>query len=179
MKHQLFETWIFSDERLNEQQQAQLQTHLAECESCRTLAGAWEQVEAELKSAVMVAPAAGFTQRWLERLDAQDARVQRRQTLAMLAFSVFASVMLLASLLLLLQPVFDAPLVVLWAGVSRLMTLYSLFEFGRGMLGAVFQSFSGATSFIWLTVFTGVMTLLAVLWVVSYRLLTVPRRVTQ
>jgi len=78
MSHQPFETWLLSNDPLNEEQQELLDSHLSECKNCATLSTALEQVDDILLNDTFTpAPQAGFVQRWHSRLSI--ARQQRQQ----------------------------------------------------------------------------------------------------
>ena len=79
MSHQPFENWLFSEEPLDSEQQNLMNTHMEECEYCRSLAKALDQVEGMLSSQVTPDPLPGFVQRWQDRLVVvrQGQRYQR------------------------------------------------------------------------------------------------------
>lgn len=179
MNHQFIEEWLFADEPLTQQEKAQLQEHLSTCAACRQLASAWSDVEGSLHRAAVESPAPGFASRWQARLEADRLRLHRRQSLAILAFSLGGAVLLLASLLIVLWPMLNTPDVLLWVWLSRLLGLISLLEDIEQSVGALFHSASVAIPpLVWVLI-AGLLTELAVLWVVSFRLLTNPRRVTR
>jgi anti-sigma factor RsiW len=101
MNHQPFETWIFTDNPLQPEEQEQLREHLQSCETCRRAAIAMEGIHQTFRSAPSPAPAQGFTQRWQARLAVHKQAGQQRQmwilTLAMfgLAFVISLSILLL------------------------------------------------------------------------------------
>lgn len=63
MNHQPYEDWIFKDD-LSEDQLLQLQTHLSECEPCRRLAQALQNMEGAFEQSPKEIPASGFPDRW-------------------------------------------------------------------------------------------------------------------
>jgi hypothetical protein len=81
MSHQPFETWILDHDRgiLSTEDRRELQAHLATCTQCQRLERRWQSVHQELRAHPMVAPAAGFTQRWQTGLAERRAREQRKQ----------------------------------------------------------------------------------------------------
>jgi hypothetical protein len=182
MNHKTFEDWLFTDleqpeDTLNREQSQRLHAHLETCESCQQLALSWRAVELDLKAAPMAAPAPGFTSRWEARLMAERKRLERRQSLAILGFSVAGAVLLLGSLLLLAWPWLQSPSVVLWGWLYRLLTLTSVVSTVGDILATMFQSVTGLVSPGWWILIAGLVCELAVLWVVSFRLLTNPRRI--
>jgi hypothetical protein len=193
MNHETYEQWLFAfygeraaqdecqqdEERLTWEQEAQLQAHLKECADCRRLADAWQAVDLQLRAAPLAAPQPGFVQRWEARLAADRRQIQRRQTLLVLGFSAFGVITLLASLALLAIPLIQSPKALVWAGVYRLITLFSYVQLAQDIFLPFFQTAAGAIpAFGWL-IFAGLLTQLAVLWVVSYRVLTNPWRIPQ
>lgn len=179
MKHQLYETWIFADEALTAAQQAELDAHLGACQDCRTLAQAWGQVARTLQAAPVTAPAPGFTVRWEARLEAERERNARRQTLATLVFTVIAAVLLFGSLVMLTLPLVQSPNALLWAWLSRVVSLVTFADVTGDLFGTVLRTVADIVPLgVWVLL-TGIASLLGTLWVVSFRLLTAPRRITQ
>jgi predicted anti-sigma-YlaC factor YlaD len=185
MNHNIYEEWLFtyyderSEERLDSSQILKLQAHLKDCESCRRLADATQQVDAQLRAAPKLTPVVGFTDRWQARLALERQRIQRRQTLAALGFSILAATLLFASLLLLSLQWLQSPKVLVWVGVSRVIDLFAFLETAQNVFVPMLQTATGVIPPFWWIIFAGLMTELGVLWIVSYRLLTNPRRITQ
>jgi len=182
MNHRTYEDWLFDsydEEKLPAQQDADLQVHLQDCEDCRSLAAAWEQVETELRRAPILAPRSGFALRWQASLEADRRRMHQRQTAAALIFTSFGVAALIILILVLLSPWMRSPDVFLWVWLYRLITVLSYADALRGFLAAMLQATSGSVSLVGWVFFIGLISELAVLWVVSYRLLTNPRRITR
>jgi anti-sigma factor RsiW len=184
MNHELYEEWLFtyyderSEEKLTSGQVLTLQAHLKSCAPCRQLAETWQQVDAQLRAAPIMAPVDGFASRWEARLEIERQRLQHRQALAVLGFSILAAALLFSCLLILALPWMQSPRVLVWAGVYRLIQLFAYLETARDVFVPMLQTATGAIPASWWVILTGVLTELAVLWVVSYRLLTKPRRIT-
>ncbi len=176
MKHQVFEEWLFTEDPLSPQEQEALQDHLRECESCSLLSTAWHSVEMELQQAEFVLPVAGFTSRWQARLEADLKREQRKQSLAILGFSMAGAALLLGSLLVVLWPVLQSPQVFFWTWVYRLMSYYETLGTIQEFTSVVLQTMFGIIPPIWWVIFMGILSELGVLWVVSLRWLTNPQR---
>jgi predicted anti-sigma-YlaC factor YlaD len=101
MNHQPFETWIFSEDPLQFEDQEKLKEHLQACEDCRHLSLAMEEVQQTFSAAPAPEPAPGFTQRWHEHLALdRQARQHRRMWLLTLAMFGLASLISLGILLL-------------------------------------------------------------------------------
>lgn len=97
MSHQPFETWIFSDDSLDEAQKHQLDEHLENCQPCSTLADAAIMSTNLLTSSESPAPLPGFTQRWHNRLAMhRQYQKSRRTWLLALAGVILANIILLS-----------------------------------------------------------------------------------
>ena len=176
--HLPFEDWLFSDEPLDPEQSRTLQAHLQDCLSCREKDLAWHEVETRLKAAPVLSPAPGFTLRWQARLAAERLRKERRQTLYILLFSLGGAGLLLFILGWLTLPALRSPEPLFWASVYRLFSLFTLANLARDSFTSLFQSISGVIPVTLWILFAGLLSELAVLWIVTLRLLTKPRRVT-
>ncbi len=180
MNHKHFEEWLFTyldNDELEAEQSTQLQEHLRHCESCQHLARSWREVDRHFFKAPLVSPRAGFTERWQARLEKDRQLVQRRQTLVALIFTLGGALVLFGSLMLLLWPWLGMPEVFFWGWIYRLSALAVYLKPANDLLSIFFQSFSGNVSPLFWILFAGLMSELAVLWLVSYRWLTNPRRV--
>jgi anti-sigma factor RsiW len=168
-----------SEESLDPQQKAALQEHLEECDSCRLLSSAWQEVEARLQIAPMEEPQPGFTSRWQARLLLERKRLERRQSMAFLTFNIGGAVILLASLLIWLWPALRSPgeFLVVWS--YRISSWLTLANVADGVVSALLRTITGLIPPVWWVLFAGLLCLLVVLWVVSYQLLLNPRRVSQ
>lgn len=184
MNHEPFEDWLLEDpdqlgQSLDAHETASLSAHLETCESCRQLALALREVESELRVAPVLAPAAGFSSRFQVRLEAEQRRLHKRQSLAVLYFLIGGATLLFGSLLILALPLIQTPNVLVWTFLYRLIGIVSLVEAAQGVLRVLFQTITGVISPAGWVILAGVMSELGVLWVVSLRLLTHPRSVTQ
>lgn len=131
MKHQPFESWLYEREMLSQDQARDLKDHLEICERCSTLATAWMDIEGQLFSASLIAPAPGFSQRWRARLADHQRQANQRQMSAMLLTTTVGlaglSILFGAELLSLLQPAI--PTLVAWGGkVASLVANLNLFR---------------------------------------------------
>jgi predicted anti-sigma-YlaC factor YlaD len=177
MNHSPYQDWLFDDEQpLSDVQMLQLHQHLRECAECRELSSALNQMEASLKQKPMAAPAAGFTQRWQARLLNDRAAAHRRQTRLTLGFILSGLATLLVGMLIFLWPWLTAHEAVFWAAAYQLYSVYlflaSVGEFLTNLLKAMTQ----VIPLVGWVLAIGMVFELGVLWVVSYRLLTNPRR---
>jgi predicted anti-sigma-YlaC factor YlaD len=137
MRHQPFESWLYERETLSRDQTRDLENHLENCDSCRTLANAWMDIEGQLFSTSQVAPAPGFTQRWRARLADHQQQVNHRQMGAMLLTTATGlavlSVLFGAELLQIVQPAI--PTIVAWGGkVANFFANLNMFRLIMGIL---------------------------------------------
>jgi hypothetical protein len=118
MKHQPYESWLFEQETLSQDQSRELRDHLEICDGCHALATAWKDVEGQLMSSSLITPAPGFTQRWRSRLADHRRRTSQLQMSAVLLTTTIGSAALAflfgAELLPLLQSAI--PAFVAWSG---------------------------------------------------------------
>jgi hypothetical protein len=183
MTHHPFEEWLFldpnsSEEVLSEQEYSQLHSHLQSCESCSSLSRSWNETQKELRNGYFISPASGFANRWLDRLEMDRQKDQRRQSLALLIISFSAAAILLGMLIWFAWPWVQAPKVFLWTSVYRMVRLYSYIGGFQTFFSAMFQAATSVVPISWFLVSIGIISELAVLWIVSYRILTNPRRLT-
>jgi hypothetical protein len=179
MYHRPFEDWLLDEEPLTTEQDALLQEHLRICESCRQLSQAWQQAEVELHRASTLAPQAGFADRWQARYEIEQLKLHRRQVLAALGFSLAGTTLLFGSLILLALPVLSYPKLLLWAWVLRVVNLVSYAGELREMFFSLFNIQTGMISIGGWVMLAGLFSMLVVVWIVSLRLLTAPRRVIE
>jgi hypothetical protein len=179
MNHQPFEDWLFLDEPLTPQENASLQAHLQECTACRQLAGALHQMEADFRGIPFIGPEPGFVGRWQALNEANRQRLHRKQSLAMLAFLILGALLAVGSLCVLLWPEFRSPNLLAWSVIYRLVSMISVADITFDVVNGLARA---ATSIIplggWILI-AGALSELGVLWVVSWRLLTIPRRITE
>jgi anti-sigma factor RsiW len=176
MTHQPFQDWMF-DDALDVTHSDALHSHLETCTECRSLVGAFQQVEHTLRAAPLVAPTPGFTLRWQAQLDAERGRLHRRQVRWAFVIGVCGAFTLLGLLALLFWPLLDSLDALLWVGAYQ---LYVAFAFLRGAgetLGVFARALAPLLPLVFWVVALGLLTQASVLWVVSYRYMTNPRRI--
>jgi hypothetical protein len=163
MNHRPFEDWLLNEQPLTPEKKRELQVHLQDCVHCIALA----EVNLELRSVKMAAPAAGFTLRFQKRLEAQRV-LERRNRLVGAAILAAGGLGMAAW--------YAAPYLIQFIGspaewiaafVSFLLTLLSMAE-AVGDLGSIlFRVLPGfIPPFAWLVListFSG----LGLLWAVS------------
>jgi Putative zinc-finger len=94
MDHRPFEGWLLDNKKLAAGEKRQLEAHLQVCSSCSALA----EVNLVLKSVTIVAPAAGFADRFQVRLAAQKKALRRRNFwgFLLLTISVLSGLIIIA-----------------------------------------------------------------------------------
>jgi predicted anti-sigma-YlaC factor YlaD len=105
MNHQPFDTWILSEEPLDESRENELKAHLEICTSCRDLSAAWLHVQETFEETAPPNPAPGFTTRWQTRLSVFRLQQQQRRMwlLAIGLFSLATMILILLAALNLLS----------------------------------------------------------------------------
>jgi predicted anti-sigma-YlaC factor YlaD len=177
-EHLPFEDWLLHRATLNPAEKQSLLEHLRNCDSCRQLSTSLYEVESRLRAAPAVAPSPGFTNRWLARLDGERQKIHRRQTLAILLFYIGGAAVVLASLGLLAVQYFQSPVTFFWSWLYRLMTLVELVSGAEEMFRVSLRTLIGLIPLAGWVLFFGILSELAVIWFVTLRLLTNPRRVS-
>ena len=180
MNHQYFVDLIFKDPQdLSAEQALSLQEHMDGCEHCEALAFSYRHLESAISDSGVIAPAPGFAARWEARYEAERSRIHRFQIVAMLAVVGGTLVLLFSTLLFLIWPYLRSPNILLWTWVYQLFAFYSYLDIVRDIVSSLLSSSNRAIPLIAWVFSLGIISELAVLWVVSYRLLTNPRRATQ
>jgi predicted anti-sigma-YlaC factor YlaD len=178
MNHKPTIDWLFEDpDELSQTQSELLQEHLAECESCQELAESSLQVAIALKRAEQFEPEPGFASRWQVRLQASREKAHRRQIIATLAFVLGGILLLIGLLVSIAWPWLRSPDLLLWTWIYQWITL---FTYANALREVILPTIWGITDLMPLAAWVfgfGLLSEMAVLWVVSYRLLTNPRRV--
>jgi predicted anti-sigma-YlaC factor YlaD len=182
MTHQPYLDWLLADSRRPEEtlaadQKAALQGHLDDCPECRRLAAAWQAVDGELRAALVLEPAPGFTARWQTRLDVDRQSQRRRQSMTMFAVSLGLALVLFVVLLVLAWPVIQSPRLLLWTYIFQVIRWASLFAAVQQFTASLLRGAVAALSPLGTIFAVGGLSLMAVLWVVSYRVLTNPERI--
>lgn len=182
MTHQPYLDWLSADshrpsEALSNDQRAALQDHLDACPECCRLAAAWQSVEVELQQAPFSEPAPGFTNRWRLHLEASRQRQHRRQSMVIFAASLGLALLLLALLAIQVWPIFQSPRLLLLTYLYQVFRWASVLGAVQQFLGSMLQGAALSLSPLGWMLAAGGLTLLVVLWVVSYRVLTSPHSI--
>lgn len=184
IRHFPYEEWLLAQddpqaEELTPEQQQLLRQHLAECAECRRLVDGWQGARESLRHVTLAAPAPGFTERWQTRLAQERQRTHHRQTLALLGFSLFCALLLLACLLLMIAPWLGTPRLLLWTWAGRIIWLLaSLVQVGDELLPAM-RGLGQAIPLAFWVFAAGMLSLLGVLWLMIVRWAAVVGRVAR
>lgn len=178
MNHMPYQGWIFEDRQtLNEANISALQSHLTDCAECSALAEGLQQVEQALRAQPLLGPTDGFTLRWQQRLEISRQQAHRRQTWLTLLAAMGGMIVLLGALTFLFWPWLKSLDLTLWAAFYQAFTAYLfLSRAGEQFLLALASVAKAIPLPIW-ALSIGVLCQLGALWVVSFRLLTNPRRI--
>jgi len=183
MNHQTFEEWLLlskdeAADMLTSDQIAQVEDHKRTCSSCRKLVNAWNQVENQLQRASMLSPSLGFSTRWQTHQQIDRQKRYERQTVRVLVLGVVLIVAFLTLFVFLLFPWFLDPEALIWVSIYRIATLAINIEVIINLFLKLTQSVNIANPILPGWLFTiGLSCELGVLWIVSYQLLTKPRRI--
>ncbi len=105
MNHKQFEMWILNDSQLNEEQKLTLDAHLLACEHCRKLKHGWENSLNQITANDFIAPAAGFSDRWQNKL-----RLEKKRRSIIRRRAIFSSSILIVLVTLLIYIVLSGSL---------------------------------------------------------------------
>jgi predicted anti-sigma-YlaC factor YlaD len=139
MSHQPFESWLFSDQALDEEQQYLLHEHLEECQQCRAISESWSQVQSIMVLNATPEPAPGFTDRWHNRLVLIRQKRQRRR-MWLLSFGMLG----LAGLIFLGLATTSLLSTSLPYALSQFIASFAVFAARINQVWNVFESLSGA-----------------------------------
>lgn len=180
MNHKPYSDWLFEEANMISPEQSKaLHEHLVKCDSCQNLSGSLHQLETVLSRAELVGPEAGFSARWQVRMQVRRAQSHRRQIAATL-FAIVSGILLLIGLFVYIAwPWLRTPNLLIWTWIYQWFTVYAYIDALRDTLSAIFGGMNGLFPLTGWVFSLGILSELAVLWVVSYRLLTRPRRVTK
>ena len=106
-------------------------------------------------------------------------RLQRRQALAALQFYIAGAFLLFGSLLILYWPTLQSPGTLILNWLSHLMVLIYFIGSATDLLSSIVFTAVRQVPLLWWVLLAGIASELGVLWVVSFRLLTNPRRLVK
>jgi len=163
MNHQPFEEWLLNDTPLTPDQQRELNLHLKTCMECAALA----ETGLVLRSVKMMAPAAGFTNRFQTRLAERKLEERRRKLFGAFLFLIGGLGFLLwlagpTLLRFLSSPEVWIATVVEW-GIFLITTLQAMTQAGEVLLHVVPGFIPPFMWMILISAFAGI----SLLWSVS------------
>lgn len=182
MGHQPFESWIFSEELLLPEQEQRLNKHIKECESCHKISAAWQEVDDIFNSTPLAEPKAGFTGRWLFRLDemnkAEIARRQRRSSWMFFGVMAGAALVILSILVIQFISSVHGPVQMFITGITMLAGLLTLAEAVQVAFIPFIEVLIVSVPPIWWFFIAFGASILTLLLAVSVRQILNPRRVS-
>lgn len=163
MDHQPFEQWILDQNIKTKQQEILLQDHLIDCPSCSALMTSWKNVEHELQTASMVAPAPGFLARWQLNLANKKAiqhQIQAIKTFIGISCAILITIAALLAWLVLTNSVSD----VIVGGVNFFTGFLQTYFNVRGMFAYLLQQAPPFAPYLFWIMATGWGTIITGLW---------------
>ena len=184
MNHQPYEDWLFYEphhleDQLTAQEYSDYQSHLEDCQSCRSLSVALREAENELRAAPIISPEPGFSHRWLGMLERNREQSQKKQTTLLLLVTISGAAVLLGLLTYTMWPWISNPNVFIWTYLYRFTKMYSYVNVIQDITGVLFNATTSLVPISWWIFMVGIICELGVLWIVFYRLISIPRRITQ
>ena len=178
MNHSPYTDWIFEDSKeISDQQSRDLRDHLEACECCHALEASLRSLDLELRKAEFKEPQVGFVSRWQTRFENNRKRAQRRQIVITMVLVVGGFLLLMSYGLAAAWPLFRSPGLVVWAWVYQIFAFYSYLNTVHDLIYPLLNQGARAIPLVVWIFSLGLLSQLAVLWIVSYRMLTNPRRV--
>ncbi len=166
-RHSPYSDWLLGEEPLQAEQDQALQEHLQSCSACRELQTSLNGIDVLFRSVPQTAPASGFTARFQQRL--AEERSIRKQQQSWIFLLVTFGVTGLTFLLLEAQAVqmLNSPSALGLYVMSRLTSIYVLFESSENIAGTIFQLLPKVLPVPLVAIGLGMLSLLSVLWFVS------------
>ena len=177
MSHKPYEDLIFAEENLTDDECRDLQEHLQNCSACEKLMFAMQEINAELKNADMVDPEPHFVNRWQARFEADRRKRQTKQNRLMVTTTWGFALAAMVILVYIALPLFQAPKAIFFTYIYQLIGLVSVVNFMQDVSSTLLSGSYGDFPYMWLVLAAGIITEIGVLWIVSIRYLTNPRRV--
>jgi hypothetical protein len=166
MKHQQFEEWLFSEEKLIPEQEMTLSQHLETCRSCSELASAWSDLEFAFQQSPHTGPAPGFTERWERKREAYEYKQRSWKGWLVLSIAVvFAAVLLLAPAV----PALASPMEVISEIVDAFVNLIAFVSAIWSVIESVGQLLPQVSLPFMLSVINFSVVMLATVWLLAIR----------
>jgi hypothetical protein len=178
MNHQPFESWLLSEEVLEQDQEHALREHLRHCERCASLEASWSDVHQLIDTAPHVGPAAGFVARWEDRLALERKKRHARQSWVFLALTAGAAVILFLLLGIQTAELLRFPEQLILLTIYRLATLIGYIFATQNLVFSLFGTvLELVPAPVWIGLF-GTFTMVCVLWFVMFKQLLYTRRIS-
>jgi hypothetical protein len=178
MNHQPFESWLLSEEVLEQDQELALREHLRNCEHCAELEASWGAVHKMFEASPRVRPAAGFTDRWESRLAMEKKKRHNRQSGFFLAITAGIATVLLLVMGIHAVDLLRFPEQLILFLIYRIATLigyaYTTQNLVFSLAGTLVDMVPGPA---WIA-FVGLITMVFVLWFVVFKQLMYSRRIS-
>jgi len=181
MTHQPYEEWIFINtsrekDLLTWAQRVELQKHLDNCPTCRSLFDAWRDVEQDLGRTPDIAPKSGFSRRWLDHLETQHDEQFMRTIRALFAIIGVGCLTLFIFLVVISSNRAMSPADQIWNIIVNIYQISSYFEVVFRYAIVIFGTAARTIPLSWFLLFAGVASELIVLWFLLFRVITNARR---
>ena len=178
MDHRPYKDWLLGDDPLTPEQSTALDAHLSECAACRQLEDGWGNVQLLFEDIPAVNPPAGLINRWQQRLANETSRRQKQQAWLAVGLAGGVALSLLVILGFLLVDVLQAPSQLGLIVVTRLLTLVFYLD-TAWEITSLFSEVSPSISIAGFALFSGLVSILIVLWLVVFRQFSTVRRIIQ
>ncbi len=176
MNHQPFKNWLLSEEDLSVEQAQSLQEHLASCESCSQVQASWNEMEFIIQHTPQVSPAAGFTQRWEQRLAQQQALEQDRKGWFSITATAIIAVVLSTFFIIQVWELIRSPNPFLMTWLNQLMSLVADYYILQNML-RVHSWWNIGYLLLGMFFLVGIISFMSVLWATAYQKFSLARRI--
>lgn len=175
MNHQPFRDWLLSTEELTPEQKRGVHEHLKACETCRQLHVAWKEVDAVFHQSPLAAPMPGFSTRFQARLQEYQEKQQVRRVWLSIGISFILVVSSLVIMVSQLWSFVQSPSQYLAMWFDSLISLISIYF---ALVGKIHLSstYLPIYTFIGLFFLVGLISFMSVLWLATYKKLTMARR---
>jgi hypothetical protein len=175
MNHQPFREWLLSEQELSPEQSRQLKDHLSSCEACSLIESSWKEIEGSIQNLPMAEPTAGFTDRWQAQLSEYSQIQQKRKGWLIISGTAVVVISLLGALVYQAWAVIQSPDTFMAVLFERLMGVVSIYFSFRNLIGEYSWPTPIITS-IAMIFLVGILSFMSVLWLATYRKLSLARR---
>ncbi len=175
MNHQPFRGWLLADDELSVEQSRLLQEHLRDCQACRQINSAWQELEAVIERSSQLEPLPGFVDRWQIRLVEHRDHQQRLRGWYTIGATSLVVISLLVVMMIQVWSLIQNPDAFLAAWLDQLAGLASLYFTARNLalsinlLGPVYTLAA-------MVLVSGLISFTSVLWLATYRKISMVRR---